>query len=169
MPLKLEHFAATRINWLPKSENLKALAEELNLGMESFVLVDDNPVECAEVLANCPGALALQLPESPELIPQFLKHCWIFDHQTVTAEDTQRTDFYRQERQRVQARTDSLSMSEFLTQLDLKVGITEPSPDELPRAAQLTQRTNQFNCTTRRRTEAEIRDCRINSKPWWFP
>ena len=157
MPLKLEHFAAARINWLPKSENLKALAKELNLGIESFVLVDDNPVECAEVQANCPGALALQLPESPELIPRFLKHCWIFDRQTVTAEDRQRTDFYRQERQRVQARTDSLSLPEFLAQLDLKVGIAELSPDDPPRVAQLTQRTNQFNCTTRRRTEAEIR------------
>ena len=156
MPLRLDYFAATRINWLPKSENLKALARELNLGVDSFVLVDDNPVECAEVMANCPGALALQLPESPELIPQFLKHCWIFDHHTVTAEDTHRTDFYRQERQRVQARTDSFSMSDFLTQLDLKVGIAELSLNDLPRVAQLTQRTNQFNCTTRRRTESEI-------------
>ena len=157
MPLKLEHFAATRINWLPKSTNLKALAQELNLGIESFVLVDDNPVECAEVQANCPGALALQLPESPELIPQFLEHCWLFDRQTVTAEDKQRTDFYRQERQRVQARTDSLSMTEFLTQLDLKVGIAEMSSNDVSRVAQLTQRTNQFNCTTRHRTEGEIR------------
>lgn len=157
MPLKLEHFAATRVNWLPKSENLKTLATELNLGVESFVLVDDNPVECAEVQANCPGALALQLPESPELIPHFLKHCWLFDRQIVTAEDKKRTELYRQESQRVQARTNSLSMSDFLTQLDLKVVIAELSPDELPRVAQLSQRTNQFNCTTRRRTEAEIR------------
>lgn len=155
-PLKLEHFAANRINWLPKSGNLKALAQELNLGIESFVLVDDNPVECAEVQANCPGALALQLPEAPELIPQFLEHCWLFDRRTVTAEDKQRTDFYRHEQQRGQVRTDSLSLSDFLTQLDLKVGFAGLTPDTLPRVAQLTQRTNQFNCTTRRRTEAEI-------------
>ncbi|MBC8094570.1 MAG: HAD-IIIC family phosphatase, partial [Akkermansiaceae bacterium] len=163
-PLKLEHFTANRINWLPKSGNLKALAQELNLGIESFVLVDDNPVECAEVQANCPGALALQLPEDPEQFPEFLKHAWIFDHQTVTAEDLKRTDFYRQERERVQAHTEALSMSEFVTQLDLKVVIAELSPDELTRAAQLTQRTNQFNCTTRRRTETEIQGLPDQSK-----
>jgi amino acid adenylation domain-containing protein/FkbH-like protein len=158
MPLKLEHFAATRTNWLPKSENLKALAKELNLGVESFVLVDDNPIECAEVLANCPGALALQLPESPKLIPPFLKHCWLFDQQAVTAEDKQRTDFYGQERQRAQVRTASLSLPEFLEKLDLKVRIAELTPKELPRAAQLTQRTNQFNCAPHPRTEAEIQE-----------
>jgi FkbH-like protein len=156
MPLKREHFAATRINWLPKSENLKALARELNLGVESFVLVDDNPVECAEVRANCPGALALQLPESPERIPQFLRHCWIFDQQTVTAEDAKRTQFYRQEHERAQAHSDSLSLAEFLAQLDLQVRIAESTPNDAARIAQLTQRTNQFNCTTRRRTEAEV-------------
>jgi len=158
MPLKLEHFAATKINWLPKSQNLKALAAELNLGLESFVLVDDNPVECAEVQANCPGAMTLQLPETPELIPQFLKHCWIFDHQNVTDEDRQRTGFYRQERQRTQARVEAPNLRDFLATLDLKIQIAELSPDDLPRAAQLTQRTNQFNCTTKRRSEAELRD-----------
>ena len=158
MPLKLADFAATRINWLPKSENLKALARELNLGVESLVLVDDSPVECAEVQANCPGALALQLPTQPEQIPQFLQHCWLFDQQSVTAEDRQRTDFYQQESQRVQARTASLSLSDFLAQLELVVDIAEPVPGETPRIAQLTQRTNQFNCTTRRRSEAEVRD-----------
>ena len=163
-PLKLKHFAATRINWLPKSENLEALAQELNLGLESFVLVDDNPVECAEVQANCPGALALQLPEDPEQFPEFLKHAWIFDHQTVTTEDSKRTDFYRQEHERVQARTDALSMSDFLAQLDLKVVIAELSPDAVPRAAQLTQRTNQFNCTTQRMTGAEIQGWPDQSK-----
>ena len=163
-PLKLEHFAANRINWLPKSGNLKTLAQELNLGIESFVLVDDNPVECAEVQANCPAALTLQLPEDPERFPEFLKHAWIFDHQTVTAEDSNRTDFYRQERERVQAHTEALSMSEFVTQLNLKVVIAELSPDELTRAAQLTQRTNQFNATTRRMTETEMQGLPDQSK-----
>lgn len=155
-PLKLEHFAASRINWLPKSGNLEALAQELNLGIESFILVDDNPVECAEVQSNCPAALALQLPEDPEGFPEFLQHAWIFDHQTTTAEDLKRTEFYRQERQRTMAGTKALSMSDFLEQLDLKVVVAELVPGDVTRAAQLTQRTNQFNCTTKRRTESEI-------------
>src|SRR4029079_15657122 len=72
-PLQLNHFAAGRLNWQPKSANLKSLAQELGVGLDSFIFVDDNPVECAEVEANCPDVLALQLPEDPELIPQFLK------------------------------------------------------------------------------------------------
>jgi amino acid adenylation domain-containing protein/HAD superfamily phosphatase (TIGR01681 family) len=80
MPLKKEHFTAARINWLPKSENLKSLAGELRLGLDSFIFVDDNPVECAEVESNCPEVLTLQLPDNPGQIPQFLKHCWVFDH-----------------------------------------------------------------------------------------
>jgi amino acid adenylation domain-containing protein/FkbH-like protein len=166
MPLKLDHFVATRINWLPKSENLKALALELNLGVESLVLVDDNPVECAEVTANCPGATALQLPDSPELIPEFLKHCWFFDRQGLTAEDKQRTELYRQERQRNLARTDSMGLADFLRGLDLKVCIEKLKSHEISRAAQLTLRTNQFNCTTRRFSETEIRGLPDSTQTW---
>jgi len=72
MLLKREHLAAWRINWGRKSDNLKSLAVQLNLQLESFIFIDDNPVECAEVKANCPGVLTLQLPERKDLIPDFL-------------------------------------------------------------------------------------------------
>jgi HAD superfamily phosphatase (TIGR01681 family) len=100
MPLRREHFSACRLNWRPKSENLKSLAAELQLGLDSFVLVDDNPLECAEVEANCPEVLTLQLPENIDRVPQFLKHCWVFDHLKLTAEDRRRNQLYRQERKR---------------------------------------------------------------------
>jgi amino acid adenylation domain-containing protein/FkbH-like protein len=158
MPLRREHFAATRINWQAKSENLKSLAEELNLGLDSFVFVDDNPVECAEVEANCPGVHVLQLPEAREEIPDFLKHCWIFDIEKATAEDKHRTAFYQQNRERNELLAKSPSLADFLAALDLKIAIEALSPSQLARAAQLTQRTNQFNCTTRRRTETELQD-----------
>jgi FkbH-like protein len=158
MPLQRRHFAAVRANWQPKSENLNSLAQELNLGVDSFVLVDDNPIECAEVQANCPGAIALQLPETPELIPQFLRHCWLLDLQTATAEDKQRGEFYRQERERAQAQADSMSLAEFLDKLELQVRIEELAPADLPRAAQLTQRTNQFNCHRQPRTVPEMQE-----------
>ena len=80
MPLRRENFAAMRLNWEPKSGNLKALARELGLGLDSFIFIDDNPVECAEVEANCPQVQVLQLPEDPAQIPTFLAHCWVFDH-----------------------------------------------------------------------------------------
>jgi amino acid adenylation domain-containing protein/FkbH-like protein len=157
MPLRRDDFVATRINWRPKSENLKTLAKELNLGLDSFVFVDDNPVECAEVEANCPEVTVLQLPEPPDLIPQFLKHCWVFDRSQATAEDRQRTAQYQQNRLRDELHGESLSLADFLTRLDLKVRINELSEDELPRVSQLTHRTNQFNFTTRRRSEADIK------------
>jgi len=120
MPLRAEHFTAWRINWRPKSENLKSLARELGLGLESFILVDDNPVECAEVEARCPGVLTLHLPEEPGRIAGFLEHCWIFDHLKLTTEDRRRTEMYRQNQQREQLRAHSPSLADFLTGLDLK-------------------------------------------------
>jgi FkbH-like protein len=155
MPLGRDHFAASRINWRPKSENLKSLAEELRLGLDSFIFVDDNPVECAEVQANCPQVLNLLLP-TPKLIPQFLDHCWAFDHGNATAEDQRRTAVYQENQQREKFQVESAGMADFIARLDLKIRMGELTADQLPRAAQLTQRTNQFNCATQRRTENEL-------------
>jgi len=160
MPLRREHFAALRLNWRPKSENLKSLAQELGLGLDSFVFVDDNPVECAEVEANCPEVLALQLPVEPELIPAFIEHCWVFDHLKLTSEDRRRAQMYRQNERREKFRAQSMNLGDFLAGLELKIQIEAltagETGDRLTRAAQLTQRTNQFNCTTRRRTESDL-------------
>ena len=154
MPLRREHLAAWKLNWRPKSENLKALAEELGLGLDSFVFIDDNPLECADVEANCPEVLTLQLPQDPAQIPHFLQHCWVFDHLKLTAEDRKRSDMYRQSRERERLR-EQLSMADFLASLELEILIEPIRSEQLSRAAQLTQRTNQLNLTTRRRTEAE--------------
>ena len=159
MPLQPEHFVARQINWRSKSENLRALASELNLGLESFVLLDDNPMECAEVAANCPDVVALHLPEEPGLIPQFLKHCWILDCAGSTNEDARRTALYQQNRQRETLRRESLSLPDFLKSLELRIDIRPLASEELPRVSQLTLRTNQFNTTSRRRTEAELLNC----------
>jgi amino acid adenylation domain-containing protein/FkbH-like protein len=156
MPLRPEHIAAWRVNWSPKSENIKSIANELNLGLDSFIFVDDNPVECAEVEANCPGVLTLQLPENPEDIPQFLKHCWAFDVLKVTAEDARRGEMYHESRQREELRSKAGSLAEFIAGLNLKIEIAPMSSEQVSRASQLTQRTNQFNVTTIRRTEAEM-------------
>ncbi len=159
MPLQPRHFVARQINWKPKSENLRALARELNLGLDSFVFVDDNPMECAEAAANCPEVVALQLPENPKLIPQFLKHCWIFDQAKITTEDGKRTQFYQQNRQRDELQKQSHSFSDFLAALELKIEINELTSSDLPRASQLTFRTNQFNATSHRRSETELQSC----------
>ncbi|HEX6292065.1 MAG TPA: amino acid adenylation domain-containing protein [Herpetosiphonaceae bacterium] len=156
MLLTREHIVSWRINWTAKSENLKALAEELQLGLDSFIFIDDNPLECAEVQAHCPDVLTLQLPEDPSQIPQFLNHVWAFDRLKITAEDAKRTDLYKQNIARERARTAALTLEDFLVDLALKIEISPLTAQALPRVAQLTQRTNQFNLTTIRRSEGEI-------------
>ena len=157
MRLKREHLVAWRINWQPKSQNLRALAEELQLSLESFIFMDDDPLECAEVQANCPEVLTFLLPQDLSHLPHLLQHFWAFDHLRVTAEDKQRTVLYEQELQRQSFQKASSTLKDFLEGLDLRVRITPVEEAQLPRVAQLTQRTNQFNCTTTRRTESEIR------------
>ena len=158
MPLKREHLASSRINWHRKSENLCALASELNLQLDSFILVDDNPVECADVKLSCPGVLTLQLPERGELIPGFLKSVWAFDRPFLTEEDRIRTRMYQENAQRERNREQAFSLREFLDGLQLHIDITEAGEEHSGRMSQLTFRTNQFNFTTIRRSESELRN-----------
>jgi FkbH-like protein len=156
MPLRREHFAGWRINWGPKSGNLRELARELDLGLDSFILVDDNPAECAEVEANCPEVLTLQLPKNAEEYPDFLRHVWAFDRLTTTEEDRKRTEMYGRRLQRIRLQHQVVTLREFLEALELEVTIGPAKPAELARVAQLSQRTNQMNVSTRRRTAAEV-------------
>jgi FkbH-like protein/FkbM family methyltransferase len=157
MALKREHLAAARINWRPKSENLRSLAQELKAGLDSFIFVDDNPVECAEVRAHCPGPLVIELPPAGEAAAALLEQVWAFDHGWVTREDTQRTRMMQEGAERERYRNEVASLADFIAGLELKVEFFEPRAADLPRVAQLTQRTNQFNLTTVRRTESELR------------
>lgn len=155
-PLRPSHLVASRINWEPKAANLASLASELNLGLDSFVFVDDNPVECAAVRATLPQVVTLQLT-SPEAVPHLIENLWAFDRLQVTEEDRQRTEMYRQNTEREQSLQQSQSIEDFLDTLQLEIDFASPAEDEWARVAQLTVRTNQFNFTTRRRTEAEVR------------
>jgi FkbH-like protein/thioester reductase-like protein len=159
MLIKKDDLVSWRINWQSKSENLKSLSQELQLGLNSFIFIDDNPVECAEVKANCPEVLTIQLPQKAELISQFFKHIWSFDHlKTTTQEDSKRTLFYQQNIKRQEIFKESLTLGEFIKNLALKVEISSMSSEQILRVAQLTQRTNQFNNTTIRRSESEIQN-----------
>ena len=110
MVLEKKDFAAWRVNWQPKSENVRSLAAELRLGLDSFIFIDDNPMEIAEMEANCPDVLALQLPEDCSSIPVWLKHLWVFDHAKLTIEDRNRAAQYEQNRMREQLMAESMSM-----------------------------------------------------------
>ena len=158
MILQRDHLVAWRINWHSKSENLKSLAAELKLGLDSFIFIDDNPIECAEVEADCPEVLTIQLPTASNEIPQFLRHVWAFDHLRLTAEDQKRTALYQENAWRERFSHEAPSFAAFLAGLELEIHMAPMQPEQLARVAQLTQRTNQFNCTTIRRTENEIEE-----------
>jgi FkbH-like protein len=164
-PLRLERFASIKINWQPKSENLKALSAELGLALDSFIFLDDNPIECAEVAANCPAILTLQLPPQAAALRNFLNHVWAFDRLKTTEEDQHRTALYQQNMEREHFRRETTNLEEFLAGLNLQYEIREITADETGRAAQLTQRTNQFNTTTTRYSETEMVSlCRSNEQ-----
>jgi len=156
MPLRLEDFAARRINWENKGANLAALADELGLGLDSVILVDDNPKECTEAEAAAPEVLALPLPADPDDIPDFLNHVWAFDRARVTEEDRERARMYQQNAERARAERSAGNLGEFLAGLKLEVSIAPMQPSQVARVAQLTRRTNQMNATLVRRNEAEI-------------
>jgi FkbH-like protein len=156
MPLTLEHLASWRINRFPKSKNLRDLAQELGLALDSFVFLDDDPIECAEVRNECPEVLTLQWMEDGSS-PEMLRRVWCFDRLHITDEDRRRSTMYRQNIKREQARQESASYKEFLKQLALKVELTPLTEAYMARASQLTLRTNQFNTTGTRKTEEELR------------
>lgn len=156
MPLHLDDFSAVRVNWSPKSENLRSLAEELNLGLDSFIFVDDDPKECAEIQEVLPEVLTIPLPHDVDSIPRFIRNLWAFDRGIVTEADQKRSDSYKSVREFSQALHASESHETFMASLNLNIQIHPLAENKISRTAQLTQRTNQFNNTTIRRNEAEI-------------
>ena len=156
MPLGLGDFVAQRVNWDPKPGNLASLAEELELGLDTFIHIDDNPKEVQEIQAGAPQVLALLLPARAAEIPGFLAHVWAFDRARVTDEDRRRGEMYAQRAERARAARTSPSLEDFLASLQLEVTIAPMRPAQVERVAQLTQRTNQMNATCIRRTAAEI-------------
>ncbi len=158
MLLKKDDFVTWRVNWQPKSQNIKELAVELRVGLDSFIFIDDSAIECMEVMANCPEVLTLQLPQSAQQIPTFLNHLWGLDKLNVTAEDQQRTAMYVAEQRRQETYGAALTHADFLQGLHLKMSMQVLEKKQSMRTAQMTQRTNQFNVSTIRRSEQQIQE-----------
>ncbi len=156
MLLTTELITDYRINWFPKSENIRSMAASLNLGLDSFIFIDDNPVECMEVQSNCPEVLTIQFPETVEEVDQLINHMWVFDRYDVTNEDQNRTRMYKAQVARGNLQKQSSGFSDFIKKLDLQIDFKELSDSQINRVSQLTNRTNQFNFTTIRRTQKEI-------------
>ncbi len=156
MVLRLDNFSARRINWQNKATNLQELAGELNLGLDSFVFLDDSPYEREYVRSILPQVQVPDLPNDPANYADFLARLPYFETFQVTTEDHQRGVLYKQEQERKQIEKTSKSHLDFLHCLKTTVRVKPINNFNLPRASQLTQRTNQFNLTTKRYSEAEL-------------
>ncbi|KAG3155354.1 hypothetical protein PI124_g3637 [Phytophthora idaei] len=160
-----KHVVATKVNWQPKSENIAQLAKELSLGLDSFIFIDDNPLECNEVATALPSITVI--PLGADFSGSLLDHVWVFDDSlrpnssrftaTInTQEDNQRTQLYQQNLQREQLRESSSTHKAFLSALGVKIVFEELNRDQelqersssCTRALQLHHRTNQFNTAT---------------------
>lgn len=155
MLLQRDDLTDWQINWGLKSDNLGELASRLGLGLDSFVFLDDDPVQCAEVRRRFPQVLALPVPR--RRVAEFCRHIWPLDARASTAEGSRRTDAYREHVARENVRASSQSFQQFLDGLELQIDIAPLTESDLARATELTFRTNQFNLTGRRVNEAEFR------------
>jgi FkbH-like protein len=167
--LRVEHFAARRVNWLPKADNLVSLAEELNLGLESFIFVDDSEHECAGVRHRLPQVEVIQTPAKPIDVPGCLEHVARLEVLSLTAEDLAKTEMYAQDRRRREswqrAEGSSTSQRDYLASLEMKMKIEFNDARQVARLSQMTQKTNQFNLTTRRYDEQRMHEL-IGSDEW---
>lgn len=154
--LKRDHISSFRINWLDKASNIRSIAEELNLGLDSFVFVDDSPNECSLVSQLLPSVKVLQVPKRIYEYPQMLNKNEYFYSLSVSHEDSLRSKMYRDESNRKLAQFKYDTIEEYLFSLKLSINVHEVTLAEVPRVAQLTQKTNQFNLTTQRYSESQI-------------
>jgi FkbH-like protein len=166
MLLKKEDIACFRINWKDKGTNLREIAAELNIGIDSLAFFDDNPAERELVRQQVPEVMVLEVPEDPELFARALREWPVFERLSLSAEDRERGRFYAQDRQRTELEQAAGSLEDFYRSLKQEVEIGTVSPATLPRVAQLTQKTNQFNMTTKRYTEQEISS--LAADPRWY-
>lgn len=159
MVLKKDNFATWRINWTDKATNIKELADELNIGLDSFVFVDDNPTERELIRQVLPMVEVPEFPSQPYELPVFFKEIVekYFRVYSVTNEDKKKTEQYKANAQRAQAQRSFVDFDSFLESLDIQITIETANDFNIPRIAQMTQKTNQFNLTTKRYTDADVR------------
>jgi FkbH-like protein len=165
MVLRKEHFVSMKINWNDKVSNLKEMAEELNIGLDSFVFMDDSEFEINMIRQVLPEVKSIILSDDPSTFPNLLKSCGLFDSLAFSEEDRKRSEMYRAEADRRQAASSMshLTLEEYMRYLEMEVSIRNADDFAIPRISQLTQRTNQFNLTTKRYSEAEIMEfCAAN-------
>jgi FkbH-like protein len=157
MVLSGDDITTWRVNWEPKPENIASIITELNIGADSVVFVDDSPTEALEVESRIDAVRALLVPEELADLPSLLASSGLFRGLRASEEDRIRTEMMRTEATRRRA-AETTDRDGFLASLELRVSFGAVTESDIARVAQLTQKTNQFNLTTIRRDEREVRD-----------
>jgi FkbH-like protein len=156
MALTLDDIACFVANWQDKATNLRAIAQALNLGLDSLVFVDDNPAERDLVRRELPMVSTPELPEDPSLAPRCLADAGYFETVTVTSEDRARSGLYRANAARAELEAQATDLEAYLANLQMQLRWAPFDHINLPRIVQLINKTNQFNLTTRRMSEADV-------------
>lgn len=162
MVLKLDDISVFIANWENKADNIRTIQGILNIGFESMVFIDDNPFERNIVRENVPGIIVPELPEDPGDYLEYLYSLNLFETASYSNADKDRTKQYQVEAQRVVAATKFTNEADFLKSLNMLSVVEDFTPFNIPRVAQLTQRSNQFNLRTTRYTDAEIKNMSSN-------
>jgi FkbH-like protein len=162
--IKMEHISCFKANWDPKHENILAIAKELNLGTDSFVFVDDNPAERAIVSAQLPSVAVPEIGNEVTRYPAMLEQGRYFEPVTLSREDLERATLYSDNVQRSVLERAFANYGDYLDSIEMTAEIESFKPVYIERIAQLTNKTNQFNLTTRRYTLAEIQSIANNSE-----
>jgi len=156
MLIKEKHVATWQINWDDKATNLRRLANELNIGLDSFVFVDDSEFEINLIREQLPEVATIHLQGNTSDYRSLLLSFGYFDSLTFTSEDRRKNEMYGEARIRSKLESESSSIEEYLENLGLQATMGIPTISDIPRCSQLTQKTNQFNLTTRRYSEGQI-------------
>jgi len=157
MVLREKHFASIKINWNDKAQNLVDISKEINIGLNSMVFFDDDKLNQERIKNEFPEVLTIELPKDPSQYAGILTDLNDFNVLQNTEEDSKRGEMYAQQRQRNQFKETVSNLEEFLNQLKIKVKIKKSNEFTIPRISQLTLKTNQFNLTTRRYQEEDIK------------
>ena len=155
--IKKKHLGAWKINWTNKVQNIMELSKELNIGLDYFVFVDDNPMECNMIKESLPMVEVIQVPEKLYFYPNILFKDGLFDSLSYSDEDKKRNELYQTELLRKNSQKQFSDIKGYLHSLDIVVSIGLDHSSSIPRLAQLTQKTNQFNLTTKRYSEEDIK------------
>jgi FkbH-like protein len=165
MILKEDHIVIKKVNWMDKASNLRAISSELNIGIDSLVFVDDSNFEINLIKQQIPEITTIQVPTSISDYPDFiLKNVYKYFNLVLNSDDAKKTEMYKQQFKRENSKTTFSSIEDYLASLEIELTVVKNDKAHLPRIAQLTQKTNQFNLTTYRYTDSQVNQFRADKK-----